>query len=229
MLNRIWRQMVTVVLTTALFLGSAAPACLGLVPSCLGHPRPSRPDERCPGAGVNSQEDCPEYISPEPKTGGDLPFPDPQYGEGLDGVDVNEAEQTYIGETYDVSCADFNLMVGPQPPKDAPNILLVLLDDVGFWCRRALWWVDPHPDLEKLAENGLKYNRFHTTALCAPTRAALLTGRNNHSAATGTIQETFHGFPGYSGPNSPEHGNHRPDPAGPRLCHQLVWQEPQRA
>src|SRR6478736_2886638 len=70
-----------------------------------------------------------------------------------------------------------------QPPEGAPNVLVILLDDVGFGGPCAT------PTAEQLAENGLKYNRFHTTALCAPTRAALLTGRNHHSVGMGVITE----------------------------------------
>ncbi|MDX1965670.1 MAG: arylsulfatase, partial [Planctomycetaceae bacterium] len=88
----------------------------------------------------------------------------------------------------------------PQPvraPKGAPNILLVLLDDVGFGASSTFGGPCRTPTLTRLAENGLRYNHFHTTALCSPTRAALLTGRNHHSAHTGVIMEAGTGFPGY--------------------------------
>ncbi|MFO0806896.1 MAG: arylsulfatase [Gemmataceae bacterium] len=88
----------------------------------------------------------------------------------------------------------------PQPvqaPKGAPNILLVMLDDVGFGATSTFGGPCQTPTLSKVAEKGLKYNQFHTTALCSPTRAALITGRNHHSAHTGTIMETATGFPGY--------------------------------
>ncbi|MFM7149783.1 MAG: arylsulfatase [Gemmataceae bacterium] len=84
-----------------------------------------------------------------------------------------------------------------QPPKNAPNILLVLLDDVGYGATSTFGGPCNTPTLTKLAENGLKYNRFHTTALCSPTRAALITGRNHHSSHTGAIMELGTGFPGY--------------------------------
>lgn len=93
------------------------------------------------------------------------------------------------------SKADF-----PQPvqaPKDAPNILLVLLDDVGFGAASTFGGPINTPMLDRLAKNGLRYNQFHTTALCSPTRAALLTGRNHHTAHTGVIMEAATGFPGY--------------------------------
>ncbi|HEY2787506.1 MAG TPA: arylsulfatase [Fimbriiglobus sp.] len=88
----------------------------------------------------------------------------------------------------------------PQPvqaPKGAPNILLVLLDDVGYGATSTFGGPCNTPTLTKLAENGLKYNAFHTTALCSPTRAALITGRNHHSAHTACIMEAATGFPGY--------------------------------
>ncbi len=88
----------------------------------------------------------------------------------------------------------------PQPvkaPKGAPNILLVLLDDVGFGATSTFGGPCATPTFDKLAANGLKYNQFHTTALCSPTRAALITGRNHHSVHTATIMETATGFPGY--------------------------------
>ncbi len=101
-------------------------------------------------------------------------------------------------ETYAVdSRPDF-----PPPksaPKGSPNILLVLLDDVGFGWPSSNGGLVRMPTAEKLAKNGLFYNQFHTTALCSPSRAALLTGRNHHSVATGVIQEMATGFPGYCG------------------------------
>ncbi len=84
-------------------------------------------------------------------------------------------------------------------PKDAPNILLILLDDVGYGWPSVNGGLVRTPVAEKLAKRGLFYNQFHTTALCSPTRAALLTGRNHHSVATGVIQEMATGYPGYSG------------------------------
>jgi arylsulfatase A-like enzyme len=91
-----------------------------------------------------------------------------------------------------------------QPPKGAPNVLLVLLDDVGFGAAGTFGGPCQTPTLDRLAKNGLKYNQFHTTALCSPTRAALLTGRNHHVAHTGTIMETGTGFPGYDTLLGPE-------------------------
>jgi arylsulfatase A-like enzyme len=84
------------------------------------------------------------------------------------------------------------------PPKGAPNILLILTDDVGFGAPSAFGGVIPTPALERIAANGLRYTNFHSTALCSPTRAALITGRNHHSVGFGVISEIATGFPGYN-------------------------------
>ena len=83
-------------------------------------------------------------------------------------------------------------------PKGAPNVLLILTDDVGFGASSTFGGPIPTPTYDKLAKSGLRYNRFHTTALCSPTRAALITGRNHHTASTGVITEMGTGYPGYN-------------------------------
>jgi len=85
----------------------------------------------------------------------------------------------------------------PSGPKDAPNVVVVLLDDVGFGSFGTFGGPIPTPTCDLIAEQGLRYNQFHTTALCAPTRAALLTGRNHHAVHMGSITETATSFPGY--------------------------------
>lgn len=85
-----------------------------------------------------------------------------------------------------------------RPPQGAPNVLIILLDDVGFGASSAFGGPCYTPTAEKLAENGLKYNRFHTTALCSPTRAAMLTGRNHHTVGMGGITELATSAPGYN-------------------------------
>ena len=85
-----------------------------------------------------------------------------------------------------------------QPPAGAPNVLVILLDDVGFAASSAFGGPCSTPVAERLAADGLKYNRFHTTALCAPTRAALLAGRNHHTLGMGVITELATSAPGYS-------------------------------
>jgi arylsulfatase len=119
-----------------------------------------------------------------PPAGGQLPQPDPAFAGN-------------VGDTYKDSTPSF-----PQPvraPKGSPNVLLILLDDVGFGMCSTFGGPVPTPHMQKLADNGLKYTRFHTTALCSPTRGALLAGRNHHSVGTGVIIEMGTGFPGYTG------------------------------
>jgi arylsulfatase len=91
-----------------------------------------------------------------------------------------------------------------RPPSGAPNVLIVLIDDAGFGASSAFGGPCQTPTAERLAATGLKYTRFHTTALCSPTRQALLTGRNHHSVGMGGITEIATGAPGYSSvlPNS---------------------------
>ena len=85
-----------------------------------------------------------------------------------------------------------------RPPATAPNVLVILIDDVGFGASSAFGGPCQTPNFERLAAGGLKYNRFHTTALCSPTRQALLTGRNHHSVGMGNITETATAAPGYT-------------------------------
>ncbi len=102
-----------------------------------------------------------------------------------------------IGDTYADSTPEKPEML--MAPEAAPNVLVVLIDDVGFGHTSTFGGPVNTPTLQRLADDGLRYNRFHTTALCSPTRAALLTGRNHHSAHTGTIMELATGYPGYDG------------------------------
>lgn len=87
---------------------------------------------------------------------------------------------------------------GVEAPAGAPNVLLILTDDVGFGASSPFGGPIQTPTLQRLADNGLRYNMFHTTALCSPTRAALITGRNHHSVASGVITEFATGYPGYN-------------------------------
>jgi arylsulfatase len=86
-----------------------------------------------------------------------------------------------------------------RAPDGAPNIFLFMSDDVGFSMASAFGGPVPTPNMERLARTGQRYNRFNTTALCSPTRAALLTGRNHHNAGTGNLADLPLGFPGYTG------------------------------
>ena len=83
------------------------------------------------------------------------------------------------------------------PPKEAPNVLLIMTDDVGFGAPSTFGGVIPTPTMDRVAAEGLRYTNFHSTALCSPTRAALLTGRNHHVAGFGVVSEQATGYPGY--------------------------------
>lgn len=108
-------------------------------------------------------------------------------------------DKPYTGTIwYDAKDPDVNFPpIEPlRPPTGAPNVLIVLIDDAGYGSSSAFGGPCNTPTFEKLATGGLRYNRFHTTALCAPTRQALMTGRNHHSVGMGNITETATGAPG---------------------------------
>src|SRR5437763_8364717 len=90
------------------------------------------------------------------------------------------------------------------PPKGAPNILLIMTDDQGYGVSGTFGGVIPTPAMDRIAKAGLRYTQFHSTALCSPTRAALITGRNHHSMGFGVISELSTGYPGYDSVMSPE-------------------------
>jgi arylsulfatase len=102
--------------------------------------------------------------------------------------------------TYDAKDPDTSYPPIKQlrPPKGAPNVVVILIDDAGFGSSSAFGGPCQTPNAERLAKGGLRYRRFHTTALCSPTRQALLTGRNHHSVGMGGITEIATGAPGYS-------------------------------
>ena len=101
-----------------------------------------------------------------------------------------------IGRTVKDSTPDFPKEV--EAPAGAPNVLLILTDDVGFGASSTFGGPIQTPTFQRLADSGLRYNMYHTTALCSPTRAALITGRNHHSVANGVITEFATGYPGYN-------------------------------
>jgi len=110
-------------------------------------------------------------------------------------------DRGYVGlTTYDAKDPDTKYPpIKPlRPPKGAPNVLIVLIDDAGFGSSSAFGGPCHAPTAERLAAKGLKYNRFHSTALCSPTRAALLSGRNHHSVNMGAICEVATSAPGYN-------------------------------
>src|SRR5882724_65164 len=126
----------------------------------------------------------PDKGFPTPSTPGVLPRPDFHFPGN-------------VGRTYtDSDPAQF-----PQPvqaPKGAPNVVLILIDDAGFGQFSTFGGGVPSPTMDRLAAEGLRYNTFHTTALCSPTRAALITGRNHHSVSSGVIGEAATGYDGYT-------------------------------
>jgi arylsulfatase len=104
-----------------------------------------------------------------------------------------------MGRTIDESVADWSFIPGPKAPGEAPNVLIVLIDDAGFGGPDTFGGGISTPTLTRVQEMGLTYNRFHVTAVCSPTRAALLTGRNHHRVGMGGIAELPGPFPGYTG------------------------------
>jgi arylsulfatase len=114
-----------------------------------------------------------------------LPIPDPQHV-GITTFDARDPATKYPP------------IKALRPPAGAPNVLIILIDDAGFGAASVFGGPCATPNFERLAANGLKYTRFHTTALCSPTRAALLTGRNHHSVGMGAITEMATSAPGYS-------------------------------
>ncbi len=114
-----------------------------------------------------------------------LPIPDPNFG-------------GTVGRTLDMSVADWTINMTASAPEGAPNVLLVLIDDAGFGNPSTFGGPVSTPSMTRVGEQGLTYNRFHVTALCSPSRAALLTGRNHHTVGFGSIGELPGPFPGYS-------------------------------
>src|SRR5262249_55534794 len=113
---------------------------------------------------------------------GQLPPPDPRFG-GVIKERASESTPWWAPRVV--------------PPKDAPNVLLVMTDDAGFGEPSTFGGVIPTPALDRIAKAGLRYTNFHSTSLCSPTRAALITGRNHHVASFGVVAEIATGYPGY--------------------------------
>lgn len=133
-----------------------------------------------------AQQSAPEPGSPGATVtidGKQLPAPDPKFG----GV---------IKDTTAQSKAWWPPRIAP--PKGAPNVLLIMTDDAGYGVSSTFGGVIPTPAMDRIAASGLRYTNFHSTALCSPTRAALITGRNHHSVGFGVISEIATGFPGYN-------------------------------
>ncbi|MGO9533038.1 MAG: sulfatase-like hydrolase/transferase, partial [Syntrophobacteraceae bacterium] len=114
--------------------------------------------------------------------GKQLPPPDPKFG----GVIKEKATESKAWWPPTV-----------VPPKGAPNVLLIMTDDVGFGAPGTFGGVVPTPAMDRIAKNGLRYTNFHSTSLCSPSRAAIITGRNHHVDGFGVVGEIATGFPGY--------------------------------
>src|SRR5216684_4998538 len=133
-----------------------------------------------------AQQTTGEVGSPSATTtisGKELPPPDPKFG-GVIKEKASESKPWWPPRVV--------------PPKGAPNVLLIMTDDVGFGAPSTFGGVVATPALDRIANDGLRYTAFHTTALCSPTRAALITGRNHHSVGFGVITEISTGYPGYN-------------------------------
>src|SRR4051794_33483952 len=114
--------------------------------------------------------------------GDQIPAPDPKFG-GVIKQNASESKPWWPPSIV--------------PPKGAPNVLLIMTDDQGYGVSGTFGGVVPTPALDRIANTGLRYTEFHSTALCSPTRAALITGRNHHSVGSGVIGELSTGYPGY--------------------------------
>jgi arylsulfatase A-like enzyme len=123
----------------------------------------------------------------------------------IDGRYLPPAPPKFGGE-IGLGAGDSKPYWAPQvvPPRGAPNILLIMTDDAGYGVSGTFGGVIPTPTMDRIANAGLRYTQFHSTALCSPTRAALITGRNHHSVGTGVVAEQATGFPGYNSVIGPE-------------------------
>jgi arylsulfatase A-like enzyme len=122
--------------------------------------------------------------------GNQLPAPEPKFG-GVIKEDVKDSKTWWPPRVV--------------PPKGAPNVLLILTDDQGYGVSSTFGGVIPTPTVDRIAKAGIRYTQFHSTALCSPSRAALITGRNHHSVGFGIITELATGYPGYNSIIGSEH------------------------
>src|ERR1700754_4233615 len=160
-----------------------SPVDVGDIPSCPRSAEKESPDSDETGPPLDSVRSEPMSVDRHARS--ILPIPD-RPAPGL---------TTYDAKDPDTSYPPIEPLL---PPEGAPNVLVVLLDDVGFGASSTFGGPCQTPTADRLAAGGLRYNRFHTTALCAPTRQPLLTGRNHHSVGMGSITETATSAPGNS-------------------------------
>jgi arylsulfatase len=130
------------------------------------------PETAAPGSPAATQSPKSKY----------LPFPEVKF-RGKIGINADDSKPFWTPRVV--------------PPKGAPNVLLIMTDDVGFGAPSTFGGVIPTPTMDRIAKMGLRYNHLHSTALCSPTRAAIITGRNHHSCHFGCISEMATGYPGY--------------------------------
>jgi arylsulfatase len=169
--------------------GALALLTLALLCSCVGQP----PQEKRP-----IEEQAPKApTAPEPaKTPSGSGAPNATVS--IDGKELPPPPPEFGGH-IERNAADSKPWWPPRivPPEGGPNVLLIMTDDVGFGAPSTFGGVIPTPALDRIANAGLRYTQFHSTALCSPTRAALITGRNHHSVGFGVISEQATGYPGY--------------------------------
>jgi len=172
-------------------LGALLSGCGGKVP-----PEEKTPPASAPTPTPRATESMPQLPESQASTtssglpsatttidGKQLPAPDPKFG-GVIKEDALHSTPWWAPRIV--------------PPQGAPNVLLIITDDSGFGVPSTFGGVVPTPAMDRVAQNGLRYNNIHSTALCSPTRAALITGRNHHSAGFGVVSEQATGFPGYN-------------------------------
>ena len=134
------------------------------------------------------------------ETGGSKPG-SPSATTTLDGKQLPPPPDRHFGGKIERNVVDSEPYWPPRvvPPEDAPNILLIITDDAGYGVSSTFGGVIPTPTMDRVARDGLRYTHFHSTAVCSPTRASLITGRNHHQMGMGTIPELSTGYPGYNG------------------------------
>ena len=174
---------------------------LGHIPPLLG---PVTPSDRADPLGAEARRNLPDLVPGESRatTGGRMRYGDVKgtiradaaVGRGPAPAATYRGTEGMMSGSIDRSALPIAPPPGQaaslepvQPPAGAPNVLIVLLDDVGFGAASTFGGPIPTPNYDSLAAGGLRYNRFHTTAMCSPTRAALLTGRNHHAVANGIV------------------------------------------
>jgi arylsulfatase len=177
----VWRGPLKAALVVAILWSLVTPAGAQLIRRPRRPATTTTPSQQYPAPVVTGESGSPGATTTI--SGRQLPAPDPKFG----GVIKDNALQSKAWWPPRVT-----------PPKGAPNVLLIMTDDVGFGAPSTFGGVIPTPALDRIANNGLRYTQFHSTALCSPTRGALITGRNHHSAGFGVVSEQSTGFPGYN-------------------------------